>query len=226
MSKKKFDKNLMHPTRKKMLDYVYRGEQYSPVLGYEKETVERKVGDVWEDEYHIYEKKKGYIVKTGKNHSVYKDVRDFIETKSQCKNASCKKQKYGYNDKLMIVQTGLCIDCIVKIESDIKRSNLWESYECWRMFTKALGIANDTIDKIEQGIKDLKPYYEFILENGTIERWDLPKSVDEMRKDMELEISRIKSEMAELQEDIIKYRNDLYSLDQSILDILFSHGNK
>ena len=46
--------------------------------------MERKVGDVWEDDYYKYEKKQGYIVKQGKNSDVFEDIRKYDLEK--CKN--------------------------------------------------------------------------------------------------------------------------------------------
>ena len=48
-------------------------------IGYEGKKVERKVGDVWEDDHYKYEKKQGYIVKQGKNSDVFEDIRKYLK---------------------------------------------------------------------------------------------------------------------------------------------------
>ena len=68
------------------------------------------------------------------------------------------------------------------------------------MYTKAIAMATDAKSQIQQGIKDLKPYYEVVQENGTIERWDLPKPVDVMQKEMEDEITNLDNGLKELEE--------------------------
>ena len=84
MAKKEFKRSLMHKTRKEIADFVLRGDEISQkVWGYEGESKQRKVGDVWEDEYWRYEQKDGYISKTGKNHEVYQEIRNYLKNKSQ-----------------------------------------------------------------------------------------------------------------------------------------------
>mgnify|MGYP003338183732 FL=1 len=131
MAKKEFKRSLMHKTRKEIADFVLRGDEISQkVWGYEGESKQRKVGDVWEDEYWRYEQKDGYISKTGKNHEVYQEIRDYLKKKSECQNSECKKEKFGATDKMIIQQTGFCVDCLVEMESEIKRIGL---YACRRI---------------------------------------------------------------------------------------------
>lgn len=203
MAKKEFKRSLMHKTRKELADFILKGDEISQKSwGYEGESKKRKVGDVWEDEFWVYEQKEGFISKTGKNHEIYQGIRDYLKSKSECQNPECEKQKFGRTDKMLISQTGYCIDCLTKFEAEIKLEGLWESYEKWRMMRKAVAIAEDAKKQIEQGIKDLKPHYEFVQENGTIEKWNLPKPMDEMKKEMEEEIQNIDNGLVELKKDI------------------------
>lgn len=217
----------IHSSRKKVIDTVFgREDNTKKNFGYEAASVRRKVGDVWEDEYWRYEQMDGYISKTGKNHEVYQEIRKYIRSLEECQNADCKKEKLGPTDKVYIKNTGFCVDCLVLIELEIKKIGVWEDYEKWRMFRKAIDIGKDSIAQITQGIKDLKPYYEQILENGQIERWDLPKPMDEMRKEMEEEIEKIQSGVKELEEDIVIYDEKLKSIDNSLVQKLFNGNTK
>ena len=56
---KEFNKKFMHPTRRKLVDMVLTGGEYekNTLVGYTADKVDRKVGDVWEDEHQRYEKK-------------------------------------------------------------------------------------------------------------------------------------------------------------------------
>ena len=98
---KEFKKKYMHPTRRKLLDMVHTGEyDKSATVGYEGKTEIRNVGDVWEDEHHKYEKKDGFIVKTGKNHKQIQEIRKYLEEKSKCKMYPNKQ--YTDKDKKLI----------------------------------------------------------------------------------------------------------------------------
>ena len=50
---KEFKRKFMHPTRRKLADMVKTGGEYdkNTQIGYEGKKIERKVGDVWEDEH-------------------------------------------------------------------------------------------------------------------------------------------------------------------------------
>ena len=102
---KEFKKKYMHPTRRKLLDMVHTGEyDKNATIGYEGKTEIRNVGDVWEDEHHKYEKKDGFIVKTGKNHEQIQEIRKYLEEKSKCKIYPNKT--YTAKDKQLIQKTG------------------------------------------------------------------------------------------------------------------------
>ena len=225
MAKKEFKKNLMHKTRRDLVDFVFRGEHHKNTFGYEGPSKRRKVGDVWEDEFYRYEQHDGYISKEGKNHEVYKEIRDYVQKLKSCQNPKCEKENYGFTDKQLILKIGLCVDCNVELELAVKAEDLWESYEKWRMYSRAIAMGEDAIKEIQSGITDLKPYYETILENGTIERWELPKPVDVMRKEMEDEIEQIKTGVEELRTDIAGFETALKGASNPLIkERLFPNG--
>lgn len=225
MAKKEFKKGLMHKTRKELVDFVFRDEHWTKNFGYEGKTEKRKVGDVWEDEFWRYEQKDGYISKESKNHSVYKEIRDYVENLGKCQNPKCEKEKYGFTDNQLIKRIGLCVDCNLQLETEVKSLGLWDYYEKWRMYTRAMGVAKDIIKEIESGIRELKPYYETVAENGEIERWELPKPMDVMKAEMEEEITKLNEGLKEIQEDFVVCQSKLKDTESQILrDRLFPNG--
>lgn len=223
MAKKEFKKNLMHKTRRELVDFVFRGEDPSKSFGYEKSNpnIKREIGDKWEDEYYQYEQKEGFVLKTGKNHEAFQSAREFLREKENCSNPSCQKQTYGANDKILIKESGYCIDCNVEMDSEANRLEIFEEYKNFRLFRRAIAKASEARKQIEDGIKELRPYYEQVLEDGKIEVWHLPKPMDEMKADMELEIANIDKGLKELEEDIVIYETKLKDLDNPILNRLF-----
>lgn len=220
---KEFRKDLMHKTRRELVDFVFRGEDPSKGFGYEKSNphIKREVGEVWEDDVYKYEQKEGFVLKTGKNHDAFQSAREFLREKDNCKNPSCSKQKYGPNDKTLIKQSGFCVDCNVEMDEEASKLGVFEDYKNYRVFGRAIAMANEAKEQIQSGIKELKPQYEYILENGQTEVWHLPKPMDEMKADMELEISNIDKGLLELNEDIVIYEDVLRKLDNPIINRLF-----
>jgi hypothetical protein len=163
---KEFRKDLMHKTRRELVDFVFRGEDPSKAFGYEKSNphVKREVGEVWEDDIYRYEQKEGFVLKTGKNHEAFQSAREFLREQDNCKNSDCKKEKYGPNDKILIKQSGFCIDCNVEIDAEAVKLGVFEEYKNYRIFGRAIAKAKEAKEQIQSGIKELKPQYEYILE--------------------------------------------------------------
>ena len=220
---KEFRKDLMHKTRRELVDFVFRGEDPSKAFGYEKPNphTKREIGEVWEDEIHRYEQKEGFVLKTGKNHDAFQSAREFLREKDNCKNPDCSKEKYGPNDMFLIKQSGLCIDCNVEIDAEATKLGVFEEYKNYRVFGRAIAKAKEAREQIQSGIKELKPQYEYILENGQTETWHLPKPMDEMKADMELEIANIDKGLLELEEDIVIYDKKLRELNNPIINRIF-----
>jgi hypothetical protein len=220
---KEFKKNLMHKTRRELVDFVFRGEDPNRAFGYEKSNphIKRKVGEVWEDDTYRYEQKEGFILKTGKNHEAFQSAREFLREKDNCKNPECSKQKYGPNDKILIKESGFCIDCNIEMDTEAEKLNIHEDYKNYRLFGRAIDMAKEAKAQIEDGIKELKPHYEQVLEDGKIEIWHLPKPMDEMKAEMEEEIANIKKGLSELEEDIVIYERKVRGVDNPILNRLF-----
>ncbi len=134
---KEFQKKYMHPTRRKLVDMVKTGVyETNTQVGWTQKKEDRKVGDVWEDEYNRYEKKQGYILKTSKNHEAFQSARDYISKIKQCSNPECKKVRKNKNDQKLIDKTGYCIDCLSEREHNFRVSGLWKEYEDYRIYTE------------------------------------------------------------------------------------------
>jgi hypothetical protein len=220
---KEFRKDLMHKTRRELVDFVFRGEDPNKAFGYEKSNphIKREVGEVWEDDVYRYEQKEGFVLKTGKNHEAFQSAREFLREKDNCKNPDCNKQKYGPNDKILIKESGFCIDCNIEMDTEAEKLNIHEDYKNYRLFGRAINMAKEAKAQIEDGIKELKPHYEQVLEDGRIEIWHLPKPMDEMKAEMEEEIANIEKGLSELEEDIVIYEEKVRGVDNPILNRLF-----
>ena len=211
---KEFERKYMHPTRRKLVDMVQTGEYDSNTqIGWTKTEETRKVGDIWEDEFHKYEKKEGYTLKTGKNSDALQEIRDYIAKKSECKNPECKTIKKSDKDRKIIEKVGYCINCNSEIEHIFRTLGLFKEYETYRVKTRMIIYGKQKIEELKQSLLDIKPYYEFVNENGSIEKWELPKSVDEIKNEIQELIEIGLNEIKELEIlrneafDILKQNN-------------------
>lgn len=184
---KEFKKKYMHPTRRKLVDMVQTGVyDKNTTIGYDKVEKNRKVGDVWEDEHNKYEKKEGYILKTGKNSEALQEIRNYLKEKSKCNNSECKTPKISEKDKKFIQKGGFCINCTIDREHEIKMAGLWIPYEDYKIATRMIVFGKSKIEAYKQSLDELKEEYEMIGSDGKItETWKLPKPIEEVKSDIQ-----------------------------------------
>ena len=198
---KEFKKKYMHPTRRKLVDMVQTGVyDKNTTIGYTKAKETHDVGDVWEDEHNKYEQKEGYIVKTGKNSEAFSEVRKYLNEKQQCSNKDCKTIKKSSKDKTMIEKGGYCINCTADMEHEIRLAGLYDEYASYKVWTRMIIYGKAKIEQYEQAILDVKPYYEYINEDGSTEKWELPQSVEDTKKEIQQLIDSGNKEIQELED--------------------------
>ncbi len=202
---KKFQRRFMHRTRRKLADMVHTGEyEKDEQIGYSKSVEEREIGDKWSDEFYEYEKKDGYIVKKSKNSNTLQKVRQFLNTEEQCKNENCTTIGYSKADKTLIKKRGYCVNCLTEREHKIRVAGVFAEYEKYIIWTNMLKDGLKRIEEMEQAKKDLKQEFEFINDDGTIEKWELPQPVDEVRAEITEVLETWYKEIDELEINIEK----------------------
>jgi len=206
---KEFQRKYMHPTRRKLVDMVQTGEyDKNTTIGWTKSEENHNVGDIWEDEFYKYEKKDGYTIKTGKNHEALQEIRNYLNLKKECSNPSCKKHKKTKNDEKLIQKTSYCINCLAEIEHNFRGAGIWKEYEEFRIYTRMIVEGKIKLEELKQSINEIKPYYEFINEDGSVEKWSLPKPVDEVKVEIQEMIDNGEIELKE----IVQKRNDAFEV--------------
>lgn len=207
---KEFKKKYMHPTRRKLVDMVMTGGEYekTTTTGWNAEKIERKVGDIWEDEHHKYEKKEGFTLKTSKNSEAFEELRKWKNEQSTCKGSDCKTIKFTPTHKKLIQKTGYCANCLAEIETKIRAAGFWEQYEDYKVYTRMLIEGKIKLEELQQAYDDVKPFYEYINEDGTTDKWELPQSVEEVKADL---MEMIEFGRTELQA-VEKFRNIAFEI--------------
>ena len=200
---KEFKRKYMHPTRRKLVDMVHTGKfEKNATIGYEGKKETRNVGDVWEDEHHRYEKKDGFILKTGKNHEQMQEIRKFLEEKTKCKNPDCKTIKFTKKQKQFIQKGGYCMDCTIEREHHLRVKGVFKEYSDYKVFTRMLIFGKTKLDELRQSLADLKEEYEMIGSEGKVtETWKLPKPIEEVRADINEMISNGEKEIEQVEEE-------------------------
>jgi hypothetical protein len=198
---KAFRKKLMHSTRRKLVDMVQTGEYETDTkIGWTKASEHHEIGDIWEDEHTRYEQKEGYVLKTSKNSEAFQGIRDYLEAKNTCKNSKCKRVKKSKTDKSLIQQTGYCVDCLSDIETNIKHAGVWQEYQDYKIWTRMIVYGTLKLEQLQQAHDEAKQVHEYINEDGSTEKWELPNSVEEVKSDIMKMIISGKKEISDLEE--------------------------
>jgi hypothetical protein len=201
---KEFQKKFMHPTRRKLVNMVLTGGEY------EKDTVisfanaeksadnnrKKEVGEVWTDsEGKTWEQKDYGKVRVNELSETMSDVRAYLQQLNSCKAEDCKTIKLSRADKKLISKAGYCATCLAKKERIIKTDGLWEAYEDYKIYNNMISYGKDLIEKLNQAYNDAKQEYEFVHEDGKIEKWVLEKDVNEIKAEILTDITMYEGEI-------------------------------
>lgn len=210
---KEFKKKFMHPTRRKLVDMVLNNSEYekNATIGFTpevKNAVKRKTGETWEDKDGSVwtQLEGGGKIRTSKLTDTMSDVRKWLNEQTKCKNEECQKVKFGPTDKTLIKKTGFCTNCLAEKESKIKQDGLYVDYANYRLSQNKISYAKDILVKLNEALEAVKNEYEFINEDGSVDRWSIDKTEDELKNEILEEIENVKKEL----KDIIKVRDESY----------------
>jgi hypothetical protein len=156
-------------------------------VGYTKEQIDYKEGDVWEENGKTWTLKND-IKMTVTKLDLVKSTLQTPLTCPECKRAMNKgrldKHMYGIHKK--------CSDCVISHETELKRIGKFEEYQksiLSRGIEYHIREMEDVLLELSLGINE----GSFVTENGDIEEWK-GKGVDEqeMIKDIQEYIQKLK----------------------------------
>jgi hypothetical protein len=187
--RKSFDEKSkgMHKSRKLIIDTVFgREDNTQRVFGYEKESEEkRKVGEIWTDsEGKTWEQKEGFKI----THSQMDDVRQYLQKINTCSDDKCETAKYSPADKKLIRKTGLCVNCLSKLETTLKLDGTYPYYEDYKITRNKLAFIRDYKDRLEEALGGVKQQIEMVNEDGTISKWEWDVDIEKVKKDLKNDI--------------------------------------
>lgn len=160
--------------------------------GYEKNSQFHKEGDIWE------ENGKKWTIKNGIKQTVTKldEIKKLVLMPLSCPNCRNVMKIDEYNKKMWAIHQ-MCFDCVIKMESEMKRLGKWDEY-CSNIMNRN---KNAELDDLEKALEDWMQESEtFVSEAGEIEKWG--------GGDKKAIYRQVKEEIAELKKrDIYKGQN-------------------
>jgi len=131
--------------------------------GYEKNSQVYKEGDVWE------ENGKKWTIKNGIKQSITKldEIKKLVVIPFSCPECRQVMKVNEYNKKMWAIHQK-CFDCVVKMESEMKRLGKWNEY-CDNIMNRN---KNAELDDLERALEDWVEESEtFVSEAGEVEKW-------------------------------------------------------
>lgn len=131
-------------------------------IGYSKKEEFHKEGDVWEEDG------KTWTIENGLKHSISKlqKARELLRMPLTC--PKCGKALNTQLDKKMYPIHGMCFDCVLKMEEDLRKAGLYESYEKEIMSGNIRNFVQELKDRIDH-ISGAEVQYT--TDQGELEDW-------------------------------------------------------
>jgi hypothetical protein len=169
------------------------GDKTVTQAGYTKETVEHKEGDVWE------ENGKQWTIKNGLKQNITRldNIKKSLIIPLTCPNCSKPMKNDTLNKKMWPIHK-MCFDCVITMETKLKREGKFEEYE--RNMTRK-GIET-YIKELEEALLELSlsttEDESIVTESGDIEHW-VGGNIDKQKilQDLQEHIQKLK--------DIVEY---------------------
>jgi len=131
--------------------------------GYEKYVESHKEGDVWEDSG------KKWTIKGGLKQTVTKldEIKKLVVLPLCCPKCGGVMKAHEYNRKMWAIHQ-MCIDCVSRMESDIKNQGKWEEY-CSNIMNSNKNAQLSDLERALDAWVDQND--TFVSEMGEVEKW-------------------------------------------------------
>ena len=149
-------------------------------VGYSKAQIERKEGDVWE------ENGKKWTIKNGIKQTVtrFDKLKESINLPLTCPKCGKAMKNHNLNKKMWPLHK-MCFDCVVVMETELKRTGQYEEY-VRNLTTRGV---KTYITELESALLELAlddSNEEFVTEQGDIEKW-AGKGIDKQKLTEEIQ---------------------------------------
>jgi hypothetical protein len=169
-----------------------------------KETARKserhEIGDTWEETDHtgnvwVIEQKDGYRVRKTKNAEVFQEIRDSLRSFPNCRKETCTCLAPKSLDETMRKANGMCFDCTIEMEHELKKQGKFEEYEKKRIRENALAWLHNAEHDVEMLKQTYTQASEFILNSeGETETYAARMTPEEFAVKVEAEFAKFKED--------------------------------
>ena len=170
-----------------------------------KRNERHEIGDVWEEAdpvtgvIYVIEQRDGFRIRKSKNTDVFQSVRDEIRSFPNCRKETCTCIKkngtiHQLDDKMRKIH-GMCFDCTIEMEHDLKKEGKYDEYEQTKIRENALAW----LASAERDVELLKQTYTQAIDfvsntDGATESWSAKMTTEEFEEKIQKEFDKFKQE--------------------------------
>jgi len=172
---------------------------FSDVEKTAKDNERHLIGDVWEDVdiatgiTYIIEQRDGFRIRKPKNSEIFQEIREELRAFTNCRKETCTcTGKHPIDQKMRKIH-GMCFDCTIEMEHELRKEGKFEEYQKNRIRENALAW----LQNAEQDVEMLKQTYtqatDFILNSeGEKETYAARMTPEEFTEKVETEFAKFK----------------------------------
>lgn len=164
-----------------------------------KKNEHHLVGDVWEETdsisgiTYIIEQRDGFRIKKTKASDVLQSVREEIRAFPNCRKETCTCLKANHLDEKMRKIHGMCFDCVIELEHELKKAGTYEEYERQKIRENALAW----LASAERDVNLLRETYtqasNFVTNSeGQLETWAAKMTPEEFDNTIQEQFNKFK----------------------------------
>jgi hypothetical protein len=164
-----------------------------------KRNERHDVGDIWEEKdsvsgvTYIIEQRDGFRIKKTKSTDVLQTVREELRSFPNCRKETCTCVGSHHIDQKMRKIHGMCFDCVVEMEHELKKSGKYKEYEQTKIRENAMAW----LTSAERDVALLKEAYTqastFVTNSdGETEHWTARMTPEEFEETIQIQFNKFK----------------------------------
>ena len=168
-----------------------------------KQSEHHDVGDTWEEtdahgNTYVLEQHEGFRIRKTKNTDIFQNIRDEMRSFPNCRKDTCTCIGTHQLDQKMRKIHGMCFDCVIEMEHELKKAGKYDEYERNKIRENALAWLRDA----ERDVELLKQAYTQVQQfvsnsDGQVEHWSAKMTAEEFESTIQKQFEEFKIKFLE-----------------------------
>jgi len=189
-----------------MLDGTHKF-QTKKIVGFSdaqsKKSEHREIGDVWEEtdsngNVHVIEQREGFRIRKTKNSEIFQSIRDELQSFPNCRKDTCTCIGTHQLDQKMRKIHGMCFDCVIEMEHELKKAGKYDEYEQNKIRENAMAWLRDAerdVDLLKQAYTQVQQFVS--NSDGQVEHWSAKMTAEEFEITIQKQFEEFKTKFLE-----------------------------